>query len=238
VDHRDSVVIGSGVLRDWTLALDLDRALAAQGLDPAAAGARTRRVLETTREALAEAQSLISPEVVYRELAVEMASHDGVQLAGGPRLAGSALADAFGSAARLVVAVCTIGPALEERASSRIATDPLIGLALDGLGSAAVEELARGVCQLFTARATAVGMRATQPLSPGMSGWDLGEGQRQLFALVDARQVGVSLNRSSLMTPRKSLSMAVGLGRDVTAEGRVCARCGMSSTCRFQYHHA
>ena len=74
------------------------------------------------------------------------------------------------------------------------------------------------------------------PLNPGMIGWPLLEGQQQIFALVDTRSIGVSLHDSGLMEPVKSISLVVGLGRELGQAGRPCDYCAMHALCRYGKH--
>jgi cobalamin-dependent methionine synthase I len=134
--------------------------------------------------------------------------------------------------------VATIGERLDARISEMFGADAPYAMALDGLGSAAVEALAAAACDHFREVALAEGMRSTMPLSPGMTGWPIDVGQRQIFDVLDASQIGVQLTPSSQMIPRKSLSMVLGLGRDVAEGGRACDYCSLRETCRYQDHYA
>jgi hypothetical protein len=80
-------------------------------------------------------------------------------------------------------------------------------------------------------------MEATIPLSPGMIGWPVSVGQSQIFSLMDARDVGVTLSSSTMMIPRKSLSMVLGFGAEINQRGRTCDYCHMRETCRYQDHY-
>ena len=78
----------------------------------------------------------------------------------------------------------------------------MTGLALEGVGSAAVEALANAVCVYFEEKAAEENLRSTIPLSPGMIGWPLEQGQSPIFKLLDTKEFGISLTPSSLMLPR------------------------------------
>jgi cobalamin-dependent methionine synthase I len=112
------------------------------------------------------------------------------------------------------------------------------GLALDGVGSAAAEALAHAACRRFATLAATEGLQTTVSLSPGMLGWPVEEGQRQLFSLLDASLIGVILTRDYLMIPRKSLSLVIGVGTKVNVEGKPCDFCTMYDTCRYRSHDA
>jgi hypothetical protein len=141
-------------------------------------------------------------------------------------------------AAKQVVGVlCTIGDRLEEKVSEVMGEDPAYGLALDGLGSAAVESLANVVCHQFETQTAEKGYRASIPLSPGMLGWSVEVGQREIFDMLGDDNAIVRLTSSSMMIPRKSLTMVMGFGPEVGNEGHPCDYCSMRETCRYKDHY-
>jgi hypothetical protein len=111
--------------------------------------------------------------------------------------------------------------------------DPAYGLALDGLGSAAVESLANAVCHYFETQVAEQGHRASIPLSPGMVGWPVEVGQQEIFDMLGNEKAGVQLTSSSMMIPRKSLTMVLGFGPEVGNEGHPCDYCSMRETCQY-----
>jgi hypothetical protein len=181
---------------------------------------------------------LLQPAVVTATFAVVEFRHEQVRFEGGGHLGGPLIAEHFRSARSVVVAVCTIGPALEAVASESFAEDPALGVALDAVGSAAVDMLAMEMCRQVDEKAAVDGLRTTVPLSPGLVGWPLAAGQRQLFALVDAATIGVTLTEGYMMTPHKSTSLAVGTGPDVEHVGETCDYCSMAGTCRYRQEHS
>ena len=134
--------------------------------------------------------------------------------------------------------MCTVGDSLGKLSSELFASDPVRGLALDGLASAAAEALGEAACRRFEAMAAAEGEKTSIPLNPGMVGWPLQEGQKQVFDLIDASDIGVRLNGDSgLMLPLKSLSLVMGFGHDLDRAGRSCDYCAMNETCRYKDHY-
>jgi hypothetical protein len=216
------------------LELDADRVLAAQGADPATIRHRHPGLLAVAERALREGEGLIEPAAVRATFAVTGRDRHVLHLAGGGRLRGDAAVRHLGDADAVVVAVCTVGPALEQQVSEVLADDGVLALAFDGLGTAAVDALASAVCADVAGEASMRGWRASVPLSPGMTGWPLAEGQDDVFSLVDAAAISVSLTPSRLMIPRKSVSMVVGIGPGVSAGGRTCDVCNMKATCRYR----
>jgi hypothetical protein len=70
-----------------------------------------------------------------------------------------------------------------------------------------------------------------------MVGWPVEQGQPQIFDLLNAGEIGVQLTESMMMIPRKSLSLVLGVGRELIAGGRTCDYCSMKETCRYREHY-
>ena len=224
--------------RDWELKLDVDAVLRGQGADPAAIRARSPSLVETAARALEEGLPLADPVVVARRLPVESLRHERLTLIGGGTLSGALIAQHLGPAQEVVALLCTVGEALENYAAEVMASQMVYGLALDGVGSAAVEALANAACRRYELEAAERGMQTTIPLSPGMLGWPVEQGQPEIFSLIDAQAAGVRLTDSLIMIPRKSLTMVLGIGPEVSVGGRTCDYCSLRETCRYQDHYA
>jgi hypothetical protein len=200
---------------------------------------RERRpaAVRIAEEALAAGMPLLQPTVASATFPVREFRHERLWLEQGGYLAGPLIAQHLCAAQSVVVAVCTIGPALEALTAACFAADPAMSVALDALGSAAVDLLASTLSRQVDERAAAEGMRTTMPLSPGLLGWPLESGQRQLFALVDAASAGVSLTAGCMMMPRKSTSLAIGIGPNVEHSGDACDYCSVAASCRYRQEH-
>ncbi len=134
------------------------------------------------------------------------------------------------------VLVCTIGGKLEEKVVDYFdKSKPLPGLLLDGIGSASTDALTQEVCRLTRHGASLRGYQTSSPLSRGGFGFPPSE-QWQLFKLVPAEEIGVRLTSTGFMVPRKSTSMVIGIGPQMTTwtEAETCARCNLSKTCRYR----
>jgi hypothetical protein len=113
-------------------------------------------------------------------------------------------------------------------------TDMLMGLALDGVGSAGVEALAQLVCKKIEDQAALEGLQTSVPLSPGMLNWSVEEGQPVIFEILSEINNLVELTPSFLMRPRKSLSMLLGVGAKLGSQGSTCDYCAMQGTCKYR----
>lgn len=224
------------VLDKWDLDLDVDTVLRSQGADPAAIRRRSPRLVESAERALAEGSLLLQPRVTTRRLLVEDLHHERLKLEGNGKLSGGLLAQHMGGAQEVVIVLCTVGEALERRSADVSKEDAIYGLALDGVGSAGVEALANAACALFEEEAIDKDCQVTIPLSPGMVGWPVEQGQPQIFDLLDAGEISVRLTESMMMLPRKSLTFVLGMGKELIAGGRTCDYCSLKETCRYRDH--
>ena len=222
------------LLQKWRLQIDVDMVLRGQGADSGKMRARNARAVAVAERALREGMAFVDPRVAYRRLAIHALRHERVLLEGGGALSGPLVTQHLGGAQWVLVAVASIGERLEARISEVLKDDRPLGLALDGFGTAAVEALAAAVCGHFDEVALREELRSTTPLSPGMSGWKIEAGQKEIFGLLGAGAAGVQLSPYCLMTPRKSLSMVVGLGKEVRMGGQVCDFCNLRDTCRHR----
>jgi hypothetical protein len=218
-------------IADVQLSLDAAHVLEGQGIPPSQA---SPPLVAAAEEVLDEARVLFAPVALYTILPVRDFEHQQVVLDGGATFAGPLVARALAGAAEVAAAVCSIGPALDERVSALFAAgDPIRAMALDGAGTAAVGQLTAMVgiriCDAATARGWSVGMRA----SPGQEGWPIQQ-QRVLFGLVPGEKIGVQLTYSCLMLPRKSVSFVIGLGPDLRADSVPCDYCSKRERCQWR----
>jgi hypothetical protein len=134
------------------------------------------------------------------------------------------------------VAVCTIGPHLEEQSAACAARGELLdALLLDAIGSAAAEAAADSLNLALCTVAANTGAHAAPRVSPGYGSWDVSF-QGRLLALLPAAKLGITLTTGQMMVPRKSVSFAVSF-EDRPPKGHrassACERCGLER-CRHR----
>jgi hypothetical protein len=222
------------VLTDWNFTLSADDVLRGQGADPETVRTRRSALVTAAQRALDLGTSLLHPAVLTRAVAVREHRHERILLENGTLLTGPLVARHLSGAQRITAVVCTIGPELENLASSWMQENPLLALALDGLGNAAVEILAQQVCGRIGKQAQAKGLQASTPLSPGEPDWPVEVGQPQIFALLDPSQAGVTFSSGGMMIPQKSISFVVGIG-PAMAQTDACDVCSLKETCRYRH---
>ena len=232
------------ILDKWEISLTTDQVLRAQGAEPEAIRLRRPSLIDSTEEAIAKANYLLHPLVLFEKYAIKDLVHARLELIsdasnqGKTYISGQLIAQQLARAKEIIVMLCTIGSEIDETVSGLFKIDPMAGLALDGVGSAAVENLAIQACNYFEARAKDEDLKTTMPLNPGMLGWPLDQGQPQVFSLLDSEQIQVSLTESCMMMPSKSLSLVLGVGDNVTAIGSSCDYCSLKGVCKYQNHYA
>jgi len=149
------------------------------------------RLRENVEVQMAEALQLIEPKGAY--LVLEGAEQKRFEL--------------FSEAEGIVLALATIGPAVECKARELVNMEHgAAGLIVDAIGTVAAEQTAdfveRKICQDCAGWAWKVSRR----YSPGYCGWGI-EAQMEIFNLFPDT-LGIKLTSSCLMIPEKSLSFA------------------------------
>jgi hypothetical protein len=224
--HRRGRPVAPRVLTDIPLAIDPAEVLRFQGYK-AGVDIPPADVLALFDEALALGRTLMAPRAVLRTLPV---TRDGDRLsAGGVTLTIPRIAERWGAVDEIVAGVCTIGDALERRASELWEARELpLAMMLDSVGSGAVESLAEYVNDQLCGEGIARGVKVTNRVSPGYGGWDVAE-QRLLWRLCPGDAVAVTLNDACFMTPTKTITILVGAGVDARVDDYFsqCARCWM-----------
>jgi len=218
------------VITDFRPSLEAAHVLRGQGIDPARA---RPSVVAAAEGVLEEAQALLAPAALYTILPVRDFHHQTILLDEGATFEGPLAARALAGAKEVALAVCTIGPALEERMDRLFAADPVRAIALDGAGTAALRAISERVVARIRDAASARGWGSGMRAQPGQEGWALWQ-QRVLFSLIPAGEIGVRLTEHSLMLPRKSVSFVVGLGPEMHPDAVTCDFCSRRERCPWR----
>jgi hypothetical protein len=153
---------------------------------------RKRLVQET-----AQALRLIEPKGAY--VVLDRPQRRGLEL--------------FACAERIVLALATIGPAVELKARKLVQMQQSTrGLILDAVGTVAAEWAADFIESEIHRRFTSIGFKISRRYAPGYCGWDI-TAQKEFFAHFPDT-LGITLTDGCLMVPEKSLSFACLLSKD------------------------
>jgi hypothetical protein len=220
------------VITDFQSSLKVRHILRGQGIDDPERA--SRGVVAVAEEVLDEAQALLAPAAMYTVVPVSEFRPERVTLEGGAAFEGPLVARALAGATQVAVAMCTIGPALEERMEDRfVAGDSLQAMALDGAGTAAVGQVSRMIVERARDEAAARGLSRGMRASPGQEGWPIWQ-QRVLFGLLPGEDIGVRLTDSCLMMPQKSVSFVIGMGPEMRPDAVTCDFCSKRERCRWR----
>lgn len=197
-------------------------------------------LLKSAEEALALAQDLWQPKIVYNWFDVRTVEGQRVHLSS-PAQAGRQAtlhvgpkADLLAPAKQALVGVITIGPLLEKRVHElQTSGESLQSYLLDSAGVVALGAAGETLRCLAEDAAAEEDWGVSPSLSPGsLVGWPL-KGQRELCSLLDLDQIGVQLSSHNVLEPHKSASGLVGLGPGYQSNkvGSVCKYCALKDTC-------
>lgn len=160
--------------------------------------------------------NLVKPAAGWKILEIKVFSSDSIMLDGEKLLGTSHFLKAIENASHLLIAVCTIGEAVEKRAKEYMNNNNTFkGFLLDGMASWAVGKVKNQFLDWVTDEVEARhGFTSSLPFSPGIGSWPMTD-QIVVFDLLGevAGLIGVRLTDSMIMVPVKSESMLLGLGR-------------------------
>ena len=128
----------------------------------------------------------------------------------------------------------TIGEAVEERIDALFKESAYAkAVLMDAAATQAVEEVSDNVCLYIENTALKQGYVLTRRFSPGYGDWHLTE-QPKVLALTKGAEIGVSLTKSLMLMPRKSITAVVGfsLGNAIN-KAKDCAYCEKTD-CEFR----
>ena len=72
------------------------------------------------------------------------------------------------------------------------------------------------------------GLKCTNRYSPGYCGWNVFE-QHKFFSFLPDKFCGIELSESALMTPVKSVSAVIGIGKNCEKKEYQCSLCSLEN---------
>ncbi len=135
----------------------------------------------------------------------------------------------------VVLFALTLGPGPEGLIRREGLRSPTAALILDACASAACEQACDELQAQLEARLCAEGLFSTDRFSPGYGDLPLTV-QQPLLELLDAqRRCGITLSRTCIMSPSKSVTAIFGLAdKPQGKRARGCAFCSMNQNCSFR----
>ncbi|MBI5866148.1 MAG: hypothetical protein HZB38_16890 [Planctomycetes bacterium] len=217
--------VGDSVLcRFDALPLDRDGVRRAIGLRPSTNnGARWEKAIDELEKPL---RGLARGRALIRIEPVASLQSRRLTLAHGPVIEG-AVGQFLAHSQLVALFIATIGSGVERLSRRWLRNGNVVrGLVADAIASELAESAAFLAQQAVRAWALSHQMDITPRYSPGYCGMSVRQ-QTVLFSELPARQIGVQLSASCLMTPVKSVSGIIGIApaSQVTPEDYPCGRC-------------
>ena len=227
------------IIRDIRIKINEEEVLRYQGYSKNKMKKPNRIILKITQEEIEQGYHLFEPKVIYFKLMVKkITSEERINLENGLYLEiNDSMFNLLRGASYLVFGVVTIGSSLENKVSEFFSQEEYPrALALDAVGTVAVENLSRYVRNLVCQKTKDKNFQTTRYFSPGYSDWGISH-QKEIFKIIPAYKIGVKLNDSCMMIPKKSLSWVLGVGKNIITpskeEGHSCKTC-QAKNCQFR----
>jgi hypothetical protein len=167
------------------------------------------------QKAIRSAPGLLEPRAVFRILSVACRSKSRISFQEAAFIIHSDhVAKMLKKAEKVVFFMVTIGSNLEEKVKQYMDAGNLTeGVILDAIGSETADAVAdRLHHDVLKKIANEAGFSITPRFSPGYGDWPVTV-QKDVLNVCDGSQIGISVNDSFLMQPRKSVSAVLGWNR-------------------------
>ncbi|PKP54901.1 hypothetical protein CVT91_17620 [Candidatus Atribacteria bacterium HGW-Atribacteria-1] len=227
------------IIKDIKLKIDEDEVLRYQGYSKNKIKIPSEVILQIIREEITRSHNLFEPQGIYSSIKIKQISFsDGrADLKNGFSLNFSnSIINLLKGTSYLVLGVVTIGSSLENKVSEFFTQGEYPrAIALDAVGTVAVESLSRYIRNLVCQEAKEQYFKTTRYFSPGYGDWDISQ-QKDIFKIIPTNKIGVSLTESCMILPRKSLSWIIGIGKDIgmlSKEKDACKICKLKN-CQYR----
>ena len=178
--------------------------------------------------------SAVKPNYVYRVFDIDANDGNKVRLHGcGFTLDGHDISAHLEGCSKAVLMACTLSAAADKIIRTAEITDMTRAFILDGMASAAVEQVCNAAeDEIFS---SLTGFNRTWRFSPGYGDFPI-DIQRDFLNLLNApKQIGLCASANSLLIPRKSVTAVIGLSEnELPKRKRGCGCCSMRKTCAFR----
>lgn len=216
------------IISDLTVDVRVDEMLRGQE-----AVAQRPEIQDLARAAAEEAVRLARPTVIYDWVPIRMAEEGDVVL-GDARLHVGPHAGLLAEAREALVAVITLGPALEKRVHELSAEARLLeSYLLDCAGVVALGSGAAPILELVDAATKDRGWGLSPAVQPGsLPGWPITD-QHAVCSVLDIGSIGVTVTPAGLLLPQKSFSIVIGIGPAYSSHtvSSTCHLCQLQRTC-------
>jgi hypothetical protein len=128
---------------------------------------------------------------------------------------------------KLAVFTCTIGEAMEDWSRQKMKVKRhLLGYFIDTIASIVIESAVDYLHRFIGRQMRRQNLLVTNRYSPGYCSWLVSD-QHKLFSLLPDNFCGIRLNEYGLMSPIKSMSGIIGIGKNVKYQDYFCDDCNI-----------
>jgi len=227
------------IIKDIKLNIDREEVLRYQGYSKKRVKKPNQNILRITEEEINRGYNLFKPQGIYSLIKITCFTSKGrINLENELvfRFSKSVINQLKGTN-HLLVGVVTIGDFLEKKVSELFSQGEYPrALALDAVGTVAVEDFSREVRKLARQEVKEQGFKTSRHFSPGYGGWEVSQ-QDIIFKSIPADNIGVRLTEGYMMLPQKSLSWVIGVGKEIitpSEEDNNCGNC-QSKCCNYKF---
>ena len=136
-------------------------------------------------------------------------------------------------AEKIAVFICTAGQGFTDYSNKyNKEGEYLKGYITDTLGSVVAEKSMDYIQSELEKKVEQEGLKITNRYSPGYCNWPVDD-QKMIFSLLSGHDCDITLSPSCLMTPIKSVSGIIGIGKDVRKSRYSCDICN-NHTCIYR----
>jgi len=227
------------IIKDIKLNIDREEVLRYQGYSKKKVKKPNRNILQITEEEINRGYSLFKLRGIYSLIKIiSFTSKGKINLENELVFRFSkSIINQLKRASHLLVGVVTIGDFLEKKVYELFSQGEYPrALALDAVGTVAVEDFSREVRKLASQEVKEQGFKTSRHFSPGYGGWEVSQ-QDIIFKSIPADNIGVSLSKGYMMLPQKSLSWIIGIGKEMiisSEEGNNCGNC-QYKCCNYKF---
>lgn len=203
--------------------IDRKEALRYMGYRGQSVDENTAKLLD---DCIAEINDISKNSFLYKIFDIEP-GEEGLHLKGTTLvLKGQDIAGHLQRAEKCAVIAVTLGLEADKRISFYSKTDLTKGLIFDACATAAVESLCDTVQEKIEAEAKSMGFETTSRYSPGYGDFSIGIQKELTKVLRTYERLGLSVNESSIMIPRKSVTAFIGIQKEGCNKNRhKCSGC-------------
>ena len=195
-------------------------------------------ILEITKKAIVLGYCLFESKGIYSKVMIKNINSEGrINFKNGLHLEiNNSMLNLLKGTSCLVFGISTIGNSLEDKVAELFAENEYPqAIALDAVGIVATKFASNYIQGLVYQEAKEQKIYTTKYFSPGSGNWNINQ-QENIFQIIQADKIGIQLNDSYMMIPKKSLSWVIGIEKKTTIKHRgnnSCDSC-LAKNCQFR----